>query len=422
MTRRMFAVLISAMAALAIAGSAFAQCAYTISAQNANQSTSTINYIPIGNEPFGNTLEAIDVWAFGCSGSGSSSNGYPSLNVGPYDNTPGTMNVYVRYLTGYSTSPDGRCGVTDVYVDPASCAITGAMVTMWQFDASGNHCEDTMVDLVAHEIGHTLGLGDVDGIAACNGTIMGSNPSYVSPEQCNMVENNWYTPEEYDEDHINDSCTAECRGTCYEGHCDASECFQYPDGSYSSNCYSPILIDLGGHGYHLTSAENGVVFDLDADGAPDITAWTRDGANAFLCLDRNHNGKIDDGSELFGNHTPLSTGAIAPNGYEALAEFDRSELGGNGDGIVDARDAIWPALRVWSDTNHDGISQANELRSLAEANVLRIDTRYYLARRRDSFGNQFRFRGRCLITAPNGVAHDHMTYDVFFITEGVHAP
>ena len=73
------------------------------------------------------------------------------------------------------------------------------------------------------------------------------------------------------------------------------------------NC--PIIVDTANDGYHLTSVEDGVRFDLDADGTPELVAWTRPGSDdAFLAIDRNGNGRIDDGTELFGNHTPVYAG------------------------------------------------------------------------------------------------------------------
>ena len=85
----------------------------------------------------------------------------------------------------------------------------------------------------------------------------------------------------------------------------AAQCGPCPcsDG-VCSNCYSPIIIDTRGAGFHLTSAEDGVVFDIVGDGHPIRIAWTAaDSGTAFLALDRNHNGKIDNGKELFGNFT-----------------------------------------------------------------------------------------------------------------------
>src|SRR5438876_1340501 len=112
---------------------------------------------------------------------------------------------------------------------------------------------------------------------------------------------------------------------------------------------SPIILDTAGEGFHLTDTEGGVRFDIDGSGKPLRLSWTASGkGNAFLALDRNGNGTIDNGKELFGNFTeqPASDDL---NGYKALAVFDAPEHGGNGDGVIDNRDAVWPMLLLWTD-------------------------------------------------------------------------
>ena len=88
----------------------------------------------------------------------------------------------------------------------------------------------------------------------------------------------------------------------------------------SLNC--PLIVDTARDGYKLTSVDNGVRFDLNADGVLEQVAWTRrDSDDAFLALDRNGNGRIDDGGELFGNHTPArpdNREITTANGFEAL--------------------------------------------------------------------------------------------------------
>ena len=95
------------------------------------------------------------------------------------------------------------------------------------------------------------------------------------------------------------------------------------------NC--PLIVDTARDGYKLTSVENGVRFDLNADGVPEQVAWTRrESDDAFLALDRNGNGRIDDGSELFGNHTPAGPETpeiTTPNGFEALKFVETSSYG-----------------------------------------------------------------------------------------------
>jgi hypothetical protein len=175
---------------------------------------------------------------------------------------------------------------------------------------------------------------------------------------------------------------------------------------------TPIVIDTTGRGYHLTSAQNGVKFDLVGDGHPIQTAWTdAESGNAFLALDRNGNGKIDSGKELFGDDTnqPESN---SPNGYLALAVFDMPENGGNGDGIIDEHDRVWSSLRLWIDSNHDGISQPSELFTLPQLGVRSISLKYTLSRRTDEFGNAFRFKGS--INPEHGDGVDRTIWDVVF--------
>ena len=112
--------------------------------------------------------------------------------------------------------------------------------------------------------------------------------------------------------------------------------------------------------------KNGVHFDLDADGVPELTAWTRrDSDDAFLAMDRNRNGRIDDGTELFGNDTPAyadRTDVTTLNGFEALAFLQGSSYGRSRlDHQIDRADAAFARLLLWRDANHNGLSEPDEL-------------------------------------------------------------
>jgi hypothetical protein len=179
---------------------------------------------------------------------------------------------------------------------------------------------------------------------------------------------------------------------------------------------SPILIDTGrGRAqYHLTSAENGVVFDIAANGEPVKIAWTRpDSDVAFLVLDRNGNRQIDNGLELFGSSTRLADGRRASNGFAALSEFDS-----NADDRIDATDAVFSRLRLWLDRNHNGVSEPRELESLRDNGIVSIGTSYTESSRYDQYGNWFRYVGTMLV---DGRRRDREVriYDVYCATMSV---
>ena len=128
----------------------------------------------------------------------------------------------------------------------------------------------------------------------------------------------------------------------------------------------PLALDLDGDGIETRGADGRVVFDHNGDGIKTGTGWVS-ADDGFLVLDRNSNGTIDNGGELFGVDTTKADGTKATDGFDALGDLDS-----NNDGVFDDKDTRFADVRVWRDLNQDGISQSNELSTLAANNIRSI--------------------------------------------------
>ena len=200
-----------------------------------------------------------------------------------------------------------------------------------------------------------------------------------------------------------------------------SKCFQY-DGDYDSQyCVctgcgscggSPILIDVPG-GFEMTDVANGVRFDLNSIGGLDRVSWTSPTSTAaWLVLDRNRDGYINNGKELFGNFTFQSE--LSPdekNGFRALAEWDKPENGGNSDSVISQSDDAFRKLRLWRDGNQNGLSDPGELHGLWEYGIERISLEYRESRHRDEYGNEFRYRAK--VYGADDTKISRWAYDVY---------
>ena len=267
--------------------------------------------------------------------------------------------------------------------------------------------------VMLHEIGHEYGLAHFNDCTSPCSAMCNQYANQASPTLCDdAVISGTYC------EAANPTPTPGGPGP---GPCDEYvECdFNDPIVIEDTTCCNslPILVDVAGDGFSLTDAAGGVVFDLGREDTTTRTSWTRAGSDdAWLALDRNGNGTIDDGRELFGNFAaqPTPPAGQGKNGFLALAEFDRPARGGNSDGVIDRRDSVFPSLRLWQDANHNGVSEPEELHALPELGLKRMELDYKESKRTDEHGNRFRYRAKVKDT------HDaqlgRWAWDVFLVS------
>ena len=352
-----------------------------------------------------------------------------SFTTGPNPN--GQMNTHYIHRGGQAAAFEGGAYTNISFSGSPTTSgnITRSAITV--FDTN-QHNLDALKGIAAHEEGHPFGLGDC--YPQCNGnSVMGAGGLPGGPTDCDnqSVQQNGGFPSTLQCDDPN-AIAANARSGCPEdytqvGNCCYSgcvlDCGDYAIPDYQ-NCIcfyvgdqSPVLVDVWGNGFDLTDAAGQINFDLNTDGTAERISWTvYNSDDAWLALDRNANGIIDNGAELFGNYTPQPEPppGIRKNGFLALAEYDKWENGGNGDGMIDRLDVIFSSLSLWQDANHNGISEPWELHTLPDLGIESISLDFRESRRRDRYGNVFKYRAKVY-----GTNHTHLgrwAYDVFLLS------
>lgn len=325
----------------------------------------------------------------------------------------------------------GPLGVRVFYNSPTERRIRAAIVPLIP-EFNNQNPPMHFVYLGTHELGHTLDLNDC---------LSGNNCTNCSAGTCSIMGGysldpafNTGGPKDADNAAVDIVyCPPPCEQTCdletCGYHCIPRDLCTYPENGGCPNGYSgfgrggccqpssPIVVDVSGNGVSLTDAEHGVLFDISAIGTPKHLAWTVPGSDdAWLVLDRNANGTIDNGSELFGNFTPqpIPPAGSERNGFLALAEYDKTVNGGNNDTVITNEDAVFTSLRLWQDVNHNGVSEPSELKTLPSVGLTSIELDYKESRKFDDYGNNFRYRAK--VTDLRGGQLGRWAWDVFLVS------
>lgn len=305
-----------------------------------------------------------------------------------------------------------------VFTHPTTGIIFATMII-----GQNNIIDGTLLATTKHEIGHTFYLANCGDECPLRTSIMGPQiyaDSDIGDCDVGVLSQRVYcpplpptpVPPPYEPCYDPTICTDSV------AYCECREIAGYWDPVFCQcDWYSPVIVDALGNGFSLTDAQGGINFDFDNDGTPEQSSWTVEGSDdAFLVLDRDNSGTIDNGTELFGNFSPQTEPppGVSRNGFNALAEYDKAGEGGNGDGVIDKSDAVFSQLRLWQDVNHNGLSEANELYRLPGLGVATLDLDYKESKRRDEYGNQFLYRAK--VKDAKGEQVGRWAWDVFFVS------
>jgi hypothetical protein len=328
----------------------------------------TIGFSPSGVDA---SIQAgITKWTSACNQTGT---GFPGLAIGN-----GDLTITVVFLNEVQTDARYGCGQFDP-VRSAMGILQGGTLTLWSSSVVLGDCEPLYGDVVAHEIGHILGLDESN----CPGYIMSPNTGVpnsrnVQGEECSTADSRWHTPAETPPPPPGGPPGGGGPpSACDPGH-----------GGCATGFPEPLIIDLNGDGIHTVAFESRPVsFDMDGNGSKDLTAWTDPlTEEGFLFFDTNRNGLIDGGQELFGDATILLDGSRATTGVQVLGLCDTGRYGGNGDGVISPLDLAYWLIRVWVDRNDDGIATRDETSSLLELGITEVSTQFRELTAAESYG------------------------------------
>jgi hypothetical protein len=348
---RLVSCLLVGIASLAIARAAPAQCQFGVEYRTL---VGSVTFGTDGSLP-SNALNALDQ----AVGEWATYNADPNITIRvafPWE-TP-DISFGVSSNLDSTTAGESTMWMQDGYVK-GTTVINSNKLAIWTNDFLKHH--------MLHEVGHQFGFGH----SPCDFTasVMGPGGSDNHPGALSEMS-------------IQDRNVAANTYSWTDPNCNPTEC-------------SPVVLDLD-HTGTFTFSDIEVWFDLRGLGVSQWFGWTTAGtSDGFLVLDRNGNGTIDNGRELFGNSTPYSftlDGPSARHGFDALRWLDAVGQGGNANGWIDPGDEVYASLRIWVDANHDGISQAGELSTLPAAGVAAVAVSAVDVWEVDAYGNVIKYR------------------------------